>query len=143
MISYNLSDLIFSCGVASVMVRYETELKFLNASGVVLKTLFGTATVMDLSELHNAVDKLSRNQDSVAHSLSQQVTYFKQLDDAVTFNQQAVAQLSTTLKGYALKIQDTFQEVATKLEWGAKQGEIAATIRKLGFVLTRLEASVD
>jgi hypothetical protein len=56
---------------------------------------------------------------------------------------QAVAQLSTYIKGYAIKIQDTFQEVAAKLEWGAKQREIAATIRQLECALTNLEASID
>jgi hypothetical protein len=54
----------------------------------------------------------------VTHSLDKHVTYFKQLDNAVKTNQQADSQLPNTLKGYAIKIQDTFQEVASKLEWG-------------------------
>jgi hypothetical protein len=65
------------------------------------------------------------------------------LDETVRNNQQAVTQLSSTLKGYALRVQDTFQEVASKLERGTKQREIADIIRQLEFALTHLEVNVD
>jgi DNA repair exonuclease SbcCD ATPase subunit len=98
---------------------------------------------MDLSRLRAVVDQLAGQQDGVTHSLEQHVTYFKHLDERVRDNQQAFTLLSGTLKSYAVKIQDTFQEVASKLEWGAKQKEIAATIRQIEFSLTVLEASID
>jgi len=49
------------------------------------------------------------------HSLNQQVTYLRQLDNTVKFNYQAIVNLSTTLKGIALKAQEGFQEVSTRL----------------------------
>ena len=58
----------------------------INAGGSILKVLFGTATVMDLAELHDAIDVMQRKEDTIVHSLNQQVTYLKQLDDTVKFN---------------------------------------------------------
>jgi hypothetical protein len=93
---------------------------------------------MDLSELHDAVDRLSRSHNGATYSLSQQVIYFRHFDDAVGANQQAVAQLSTSLKTYAVKIQDTFQEIATKLERGLMRGKSSPRY-ELEFALTHLE----
>jgi hypothetical protein len=115
----------------------------LNAGGIVLKTIFGTATDFDLTRLRAAVDHLSIQHEGVAHSMEQHLTYFKHLDDKVSDNQQTVALLSGTLKSYAIKIHDTFQEVAAKLEWGAKQAEIVATVRQIEFSLNTLESSID
>ena len=41
---------------------------------------------MDLAELHDAIDVMQRKEDTIVHSLNQQVTYLKQLDDTVKFN---------------------------------------------------------
>jgi hypothetical protein len=115
----------------------------INAGGSILKALFGTATVLDLDMLHSTVDELHRKQYTIVHSMNQQVTYFKQLDGTVRFNYQAIANLSTTLKDIALRMQDKFQEVASKLEWGIRQRESATAIRELEFALTQLELSTD
>jgi hypothetical protein len=40
-------------------------------------------------------------------------------------------------------MQDKFQEVASKLEWGIQQREAATAIRELEFALTQLELSMD
>ena len=75
----------------------------INAGGSILKVLFGTATGMNLSELHNAIDVMQRKEDTIVHSLNQQVTYLKQLDDTVKFNYQAIVNFSTTLKGDSIE----------------------------------------
>jgi mannitol-specific phosphotransferase system IIBC component len=60
--------------------RADRRRGLINAGGLILKALFGTATVLDLDVLHSAVDELHRKQDIIVHSMNQQVTYFKQLD---------------------------------------------------------------
>jgi hypothetical protein len=42
----------------------------------VLRVLFGTATVRDISSLHRTLDELHKKQEELAHSVEQQVTYF-------------------------------------------------------------------
>ena len=103
----------------------------------------GLATNWDLEGLRTTVDALHRKQGEIVHSMNQQVTYLKQLDRTVTFNHQAIANLSTTLKDIAMRSQETFQEIATKLEWGNLQRETATAIRELEFTLTQLEISID
>ena len=71
---------------------------WINAGGSILKAIFGVATVWDLGELHTTVDVLHRKQDEIVHSMNRQVTYFKQLDGTVRFHNQAITNLSTTLK---------------------------------------------
>jgi hypothetical protein len=48
-----------------------------NIGGTVLKSLFGTATLLDLQSLHETIDDLHRRQDSVTHSLHHQLTSIK------------------------------------------------------------------
>jgi hypothetical protein len=87
-----------------------------NIGGSILKSLFGTVTVLDLDGLHVTIDELHKKQDVVTHSLDRQVTYFKQLDDTVKFDHQAIINLSSTIRDFAQKTQETFQEVASKFE---------------------------
>jgi hypothetical protein len=56
-----------------------------NVGGSMLKSLFFTATILDLDALHMTIDEIEKKQDAVTHSLDRQVTYFKQLDDTVKF----------------------------------------------------------
>jgi hypothetical protein len=42
----------------------------INAGGSILKVLFGTATVMDLAELHDAIEEMQRKEDTIVHSLN-------------------------------------------------------------------------
>jgi hypothetical protein len=90
----------------------------LDVGGRLLKTLFGIATVADLSDLHATVNDLHKKQDTIVHSSNQQVTYLKQLDGTVRFNHEAItnlsANLSATLKGIVAKVQGDFQEIASK-----------------------------
>jgi len=115
----------------------------INAGGSILKAIFGLATNWDLEGLRTTVDALHSKQGEIAHSMNQQVTYLKQLDGTVRFNHQAIANLSATLKDIAMRSQEKFQEIATKLEWGNLQREAATTIRELEFTLTQLEISID
>jgi hypothetical protein len=62
----------------------------INAEGEILKILFDAATVGDLEGLHTTIDVMQRKEDTIVHSLNQQVTYLKQLDGAVRFNYQTI-----------------------------------------------------
>jgi len=75
--------------------------------------------------------------------MNRQVTYFKQLDGTVRFHNQAITNLSTTLKDLTLQTQEKLQEVASRFEWGNQQRETATIIREIEFTLTQLELSVD
>ena len=48
--------------------------------GAVLNTLFRTAIISDVHELHEVFNELLGSQTDVIHSISKQVTYMKQSD---------------------------------------------------------------
>ena len=109
----------------------------INTGRSILKVLFGTATVMDLDGLHKTIHVMHRKKDTIVYSLNQQVTYLKQLDDIVKFNYQTIANLSSILKGIALKAQEGFQEVSSRLTRNNQLTEAATVIRQLEFALTQ------
>jgi hypothetical protein len=88
---------------------------FLDIGGTFLKTLFGIATVGDLNDLYATVNDLHKKQDTIVHATNQLVTYLKQLDGTVRFNQEAITILSATLKGIVMKAQGDLQEVALRV----------------------------
>ena len=108
-----------------------------------LKVLFGLTTEGDLEELHSTISDFHKKEDTIVHSLNQQVTYLKQLDGSVKFNFQAIGNLSNTLKDIAVKAQEGFQDVATRLVWYNRQREAATAERQLEFALMKLEISTD
>jgi hypothetical protein len=108
-----------------------------------LKSVFGTATVLDLDALHAVIDELHKKQDVVIHSLDSQLTYFKQLDDTLKFDHQPIVNLSSTIRDFAQKTQESFQELASKFEWGSKLRATAIAIRELEFALARIETRLD
>jgi hypothetical protein len=89
------------------------------------------------------IDELHKKQDVVTHSLDRQVTYFKQLDDTVKFDHQAIVNISSTIRDSAKQTQETFQEVTSKFEWGSKLRATATAIRELEFALARIETRID
>jgi len=56
----------------------------INAGGSILNVLFGTATVMDIDDIHTTTDVMQRN-DTIVHSMNQQETFLKQLDGTVRY----------------------------------------------------------
>jgi hypothetical protein len=115
----------------------------INTVGSILKLLFGTDTLMDIDGLHATIDVMERKEDDIVHSLNQHVTYLKQLVGTVRFNYQVICNLSTTLKGVALKAEERFKEVASRLTRNNRVIEATAVIRHLDFPLTQLEKSID
>jgi hypothetical protein len=115
----------------------------LNIGGTILKSHFGTATVVDLQSLHDTMDSLQLRQEAVTLSLDRQLTYFRDLDESVRSNHQAVIDLSSAIKYFAIKTKESFQEVANKLELNNKLRASLTLIRQLEFALLRLETNLD
>jgi len=68
-----------------------------------------------------------KTKDTIVHSLNNEM-YLKQLDRTDRFNYQAPANLRTTLKETALRDQEGFQEVASKLTTNNKLIEAIAVM---------------
>ena len=68
-----------------------------------MKSLFEAATTADKYRLHKALDQLQASEDDVVHSLENQVTYIKNLDQATCVNTQVLFNLSTTVKDFMIK----------------------------------------
>ena len=80
----------------------------INLGSTVLKTLFGTATISDIYQLHNTLEETkSRNKD-IVHSLSQQLTYIKKLGATSDMNTDVIANLSSIMKDNIIKSHNRF-----------------------------------
>jgi hypothetical protein len=62
-----------------------------------LRTLFGTATLSDLHELHGILDELKNKNSDIVHSLSNQVTFFKRLGTITGVNTEAIAHITAII----------------------------------------------
>ena len=78
--------------------RLDKKRAALNAAGSTLKWFFGTATLLDVEELHETVDKVHRTEGDIIDSVNHQMTHLKILDSAVKFNTKAVQTLSEKVK---------------------------------------------
>ena len=67
----------------------------LDLGGSVLKSLFGVAKIADLQQLHLTLDELKAKDTDIVHSLSNQVTYVRNLDHTARVNTKAIAKLSS------------------------------------------------
>jgi hypothetical protein len=70
----------------------------LSAVGSMLKWFFGTGTLLDVEELHKAVDKMHRSEGGIIRVVNNQMTYLENLDSAVKLNTEAVETLSEKVK---------------------------------------------
>jgi hypothetical protein len=115
----------------------------INAAGSLLQVLFGTATEAQMNSLHSTVDMLSRKQNEIVHAVNQQVTYLKRLDVNVRLDNEAMANWSSIFKDFALKAQEKFQKVVSKLEWTRIQREAENALREIEFALMQLELTIE
>jgi hypothetical protein len=74
----------------------------LSAVGSMLKWVFGTATLVDVEELHRIVNKMHRTEGNIIYSVNHQMTYVKALDSEVKFNTEPVETLSEKVKDIML-----------------------------------------
>ena len=79
------------------LLRYDKKRGIMNVGGIVFKSLFGVSVRADTYCLQNTLEKLQASEDYVAHSLENQVTYIRNLDQATRVNSQMLFNLSTTV----------------------------------------------
>ena len=73
----------------------------INFSGIILKSLLGTATVEDIHLLHETLDGLRSTTSDIVHSLNIQLTYVKNLGTVTSVNTMANANLSSIVGKYS------------------------------------------
>jgi hypothetical protein len=124
-----------------ILLRVDVRRGLINLGGRILKTLFGTATVMDIEGLQNTVSKLHDSEKAIVHSVNQHLTYIKKLDESVTFNAQAIANLSTMMKVVAIGLNSGMSKLVSEVEGLNNslimQREAFVVIRQLEFALTQ------
>ena len=62
-----------------ILPRLDRRRGLVNFGGSILKTLFGTATITDVQQLHDTLNDLQLPNSDITHSLSNQLTYVKSL----------------------------------------------------------------
>ena len=87
----------------------------INFGGSVLKALFGTAVVADVTHLHDVFSEVQSSQQDIVHSLNNQVTYIKKLNSITYVNVDAIANLSGILRDSIIKSHDKFQEITSNI----------------------------
>jgi hypothetical protein len=110
-----LEDAVIS--FREILPRVEAKRSILNAAGSVFKFLFGTATMADISNLHNTVQDLHHKQDEIVHSVNDQLTYLKSLDTTVKFDTKAVDILSGKIKSIMLESAKWTNKVDMTTQW--------------------------
>jgi len=76
-----------------ILPKLDPRRGLLSLVGTMLKALFGTAVVSDVTQLHNLFDELQSNQQNIVHSIDNQITYIKKLDSDTSENAELIANL--------------------------------------------------
>ena len=92
-----------------VLPRVDPRRGLLDVGGLVLKHIFGTAKVTDIRSRHEVVDELRQRNSDIAHSVSNQLTYVKDLGK---INAEEIANLSGVVKDQMIRSRDQFLIVA-------------------------------
>lgn len=82
-----------------------------------MKAVFGTATVYDVNSLHEALNELQLSQKDIVHSMSQQVTCMKKLDNVTSVNLHAITNLSGILKDVLIKSEVKYKQITRGMPW--------------------------
>ena len=90
---------------------------------------------------------LQASTSDIVHSLMNQVTYFKKLDNMATVNADAIANLSTTVKDIVNQSYEKFQQTARDVIWLNYtlhgQSELFTAVRQLEFALLQMIQQVS
>jgi hypothetical protein len=110
-LEYKLNDFY------QILHRPDARRGLLNLGGNILKTIFGTATVSDIHELHSVLDDLQNRNSDIIHSLSNQLTYVKKVADTTSINTESIAKLSSIVKDSIIQSQDKYQQIIRYMFW--------------------------
>jgi len=130
-----------------LLPRLDQRRGLLNLDGTVLKTLFGTATLSDLNQLHGTIVELKSKEADIVHSLASQLTYVKGLGQNTRVNADAIANMSTIVKQELVQAHDRYVELTKEFMWLNltlfNQSALFTVIRELEFALIQLTHQVD
>jgi len=91
-----------------ILPRPDPRRGLLNLGGNILKTIFGTATVLDVHELHGVLDDSQNRNSDIVHSLANQLTYVKKVADTTSLNTESIANLSNIVKDSIIQSHDKY-----------------------------------
>ena len=100
-----------------ILPRPDPRRGLLNLGGNILKTIFGTATVSDIHELHCVLDDLQNRNSDIVHCLENQLTYVKKVADTMLLNTETIANLSSIVKDSIIQSHDKYQQITRDLFW--------------------------
>ena len=116
----------------------------LYVGGLVLKHISGTAAVTDIRSIHEVVDELRQTNFDMAHSVSNQLTYAKDLGKLKAHE---TANLSSVVKVKMIRSHDQFLSIAKDMFWlnASLQVEnsMLTVIRHLEYILMQLNQQID
>ena len=126
-----------------VLPKLDLRRGLINFGGAVLKTLFATATVSDVPELHEVFDELRLSQTDIVHSiLNQRTSIKKKLDTMTGVKTNAIANLSSIVKDVVIHSHGKFKEVTKAIlllnVTIHNQSDLHMVIRQFEFVLLQL-----
>jgi len=102
--------------IYQILPRPDPRRGLLNLGGNILKTIFGTATVSDVYELHGVLDLQNINSD-IVHCLANQLTYVKKVADTTSLKSESIANLSSIVKDSTIQSHDKYQQITRDLFW--------------------------
>jgi len=118
----------------------------LNVGGKILKALFGTATMSDVYHVHRALNEIQRKEADIVHSVTNQMTYIRNLDLSSRVNSQAISNISTVVKDCIVQSHDRFYELTRDMWLNLtvySQSKVYMAVRQLEFPILQLERQVD
>jgi hypothetical protein len=93
--------------------RIDNRRGLVNLGGSILKSLFGTATVADLHNLHVTLEELKFREADIAHALNGQMSYVKGVALNSRVNSDAVANLSTIFRTEVIQLHNRYARLAS------------------------------
>jgi hypothetical protein len=125
-----------------IVPRPEPRRGLLNLGGNILKNIFGTAFVSDFHELHDVLEDLQNINSDIVHSLANQLTYVKKVDDMASFKTDNIANLSSIVKNGIIQSHDKYQQITRDLFWFTLtflgQSTVYTAVREMEFTLLQL-----
>jgi len=130
-----------------ILPTLDSRRGLLNIGGSMLKTLFGTAVVSDVTSLRNIIDELQESQKDIIHSVTNQFTYIKKLDPITNVNVEAISNLFRIIKEKVIhsheKLQQTARDILFLNLTIHGQSTLFTTIRQLEFTFLRFTQQID
>jgi len=130
-----------------ILPRRDPRRGLLNLGGNILKTIFGTATVSDVHELHGVINDLQNTNSDIVYSLANQLTYVKKVADTTSLNTESIANLSSIVKDGIIQSHDKYQQITRDLFWFNLtffgQSTTYTAIREMEFTLLQLTQQLD